>query len=75
MLDSQGKDILSKKDPLIMLNINFNIRRILFNGLSASVGITNLLAADFAYAQPYKGKHGLLPGQDRSFGFRLSYEY
>lgn len=75
MINSEGKDILTEKFPLIMLNINFNIRRILFNGLSASLGITNILATDFAYAQPYKGKHGLLPGQDRSFGFRITYEY
>lgn len=74
-LDSEGKDILSERSPLIIFNINFTIKRFLLNGLSASLGITNLLAADFTYAQPYKGKHGLLPGQDRSFGFRINYEY
>lgn len=70
-----NKDILVRQKTNILLGLNMMISDFPFKNFETQLIATNLLNSEFYYLQPYKGAHGPLPGLDRSFGFRVIYEY
>lgn len=72
---NNNKDILVKHKANLLVGLNLEFMNFPFKKFETQVIATNLLNSDFYYLQPYKGAHGPLPGLDRSFGFRVIYEY
>ncbi|MEJ5315463.1 MAG: TonB-dependent receptor plug domain-containing protein [Tenuifilum sp.] len=72
---ANNNDILVKQKTNLLVGINMIVSDFPFKNFETQLIATNLLGSDFYYLQPYKGAHGPLPGLDRSFGFRVIYEY
>lgn len=70
-----NSDKLIKQNSKLLVGINIELLDFPFKKFETQLIATNLLNSDFYYLQPYKGAHGPLPGLDRSFGFRVIYEY
>ncbi len=70
-----NSDILIKQSPMAVVGFNTEFQNFPFKGFTSQILATNILNAKYSYPQPYRGAHGPLPGLDRSFGFRLVYEY
>jgi len=72
---ANNNDILVKQKTNLLVGMNMIVSDFPFKNFETQLIATNLLGSDFYYLQPYKGAHGPLPGLDRSFGFRVIYEY
>lgn len=70
-----NNNILVEQKANLLVGMNVWLSDFPFKGFGTQLLATNLLNSNFYYLQPYKGSHGPLPGLDRSFGFRILYEY
>ena len=58
-----------------LLNLYLLHRNVVTPGLSASLGLYNLLNTDIYYVQPYNGEHGAIPGPSFEVLVKLGYDY
>ncbi len=63
------------EDPLLLLNLFLNFRKVFVQRVSIGVGVTNLLKARYSFIQPYRSDNAPLPGPSREFIVRLSYQH
>jgi len=67
--------VLSKYDPLLLLNLFVNYRNVLTEGLNVGIGAYNIADAEYSLIQGYNGAHPPLPEQGRRLVFKMSYNF
>ena len=58
-----------------LLNVYFMRKNVLTPGVSASLGLYNLLNTETYYVQPYNGGHGAIPGPSFEVLVKLGYDW
>ena len=72
-LDENGEGIASELDPYLLANAFVNFRNVL-PGLTAGVGMYDILNAQPALAQAYNGGYLPIPARGREYVVKLSYK-
>ena len=67
--------VLTKIDPITLLNIFINYRNLFTDGLNIGLGTYNLLNAEYNYIQPYNGWHAPYPSKGLEFVVKASYKF
>ena len=75
IVDINEDPVLAKLDAETFLNLYFNYRNILTEGLTAGLGVYNLTYNDYVFVQPYNSGHSPLPASGREFIVRLTYNF
>lgn len=60
--------------PNVYLNLFIRYEDLFVKGLSAGIGVYNILDQPYFFIQPYNGGHRALPGPSREFVFRVAYD-
>ena len=72
-LDENGEGVPSELDPYLLANAFINFRNVL-PGLTAGVGMYDILNAQPALAQAYNGGYLPIPARGREYVVKLSYK-
>ncbi|MBL8920249.1 MAG: hypothetical protein JNJ54_15390 [Myxococcaceae bacterium] len=70
-----GNGVVGQLAPALLLALWLGADNLGLEGLSAQVGVGNLLDANVAFAQPYAGGTAPIPGRGREFFVRASYAF
>lgn len=70
-----GTLVLGQVPAALLLSLWVGVEQLGLPGLSAQLGVGNLLDANVVFAQPYTGGIPPLPGRGRELFFRLSYAF
>ncbi len=72
-ISSSKNNLVTTHPEAIYGNINASIDNFFMEGLTAQLGVFNVLDEDVLYIQPYNGNHAPLPGSGREIQIRLNY--
>jgi hypothetical protein len=67
--------VISKFNPVCLVNLTFRAEEILVKGLSAGISMFNILDQKDDYLQPYTGGHAELPGRSRELTVNITYAF
>jgi outer membrane receptor for ferrienterochelin and colicin len=70
--DADGEAVATELDPYLLANVFLNFRN-LFPGLTAGVGVYDLLNVSPVIPQAYNGGYAPIPGRSREYVAKLSY--
>lgn len=70
-----GTLVLGQLPATLLLSLWLGVEHVGLDGLSAQLGVGNLLAANVVFAQPYAGGIPPLPGRGRELFLRLTYAF
>jgi outer membrane receptor for ferrienterochelin and colicin len=65
----------TKFDPVLFVNVYFQVRNVLIDGLDFGAGVYNLTDNDYQFLQPYASGHAPLPQPSREILVRLKYNF
>ncbi len=65
----------TKFDPVLFVNVYFQVRNVLIEGLDFGTGVYNLTDNDYQFIQPYASGHAPLPQPSREILVRLKYNF
>ena len=67
--------VINKFDPVWMLNIYVRYNNMFIKGLSAGLGVFDILDKRIHFIQPYNSEHSPLPGPGREIVLKISYDF
>ncbi|MCU0695645.1 MAG: TonB-dependent receptor plug domain-containing protein [Myxococcaceae bacterium] len=70
-----GRGVVSALPAALLLTVWAGVDDVVLPGLSAQLGVGNLLDANVAFVQPYDGGQAPVPGRGRELYLRLSYAF
>jgi outer membrane receptor protein involved in Fe transport len=73
-LDEDGNAVSEKLDAYLLTNLFFNFRNIITPGLTAGIGVYDLLNERPSVPQAYLGEYAPVPGRSREYVVKLSYQ-
>ena len=72
-VDANDNPLLKKYKPTLLVNINGAYKNFLVEKLDVSLGVFDLLGANYKFIQPYNSGHSPLPGPTREIVLKLTY--
>jgi outer membrane cobalamin receptor len=73
-LDDAGEAVATSLDPYVLANVFLNANHLFTEGLTAGVGVFDLLNEQPSIPQAYNGGYAPVPGRSREFVVKLSYQ-
>jgi outer membrane cobalamin receptor len=73
-VDDNDEAVATTLDPYLLTNVFLNANDLLIEGLTAGVGVFDLLNEQPSIPQAYNGGYAPIPGRSREFVVKLSYQ-
>jgi outer membrane cobalamin receptor len=72
-IDGDGEPVATQIDPYVLANVFLNSNDLAIPGLTAGIGVYDILNAKPILAQAYNGGYAPIPGRSREFVVKVSY--